>query len=571
MGRLCIGNYGKLLARLHFYEGNAYLSPMDNSPVISPICVNPAAGKTWYAALGDPHALYVRGKLNGKTTLMRGAVLSYREFTHPISEPLDDEQWRRIVWSEIDVPQPPEFTKSFIVRPGKDEIVEMLEKGEIYSGIDNIKGAKITQKLLTLLSISIRHDRSALLYRLRGRCTESNAAELLKLLQRHLNTDTEETYYGAEQLMELMGDSPCKTIAPKLMQMLAAKDSNHAHAAAYILSKHPYLIDPEILVANYDKLSRSRRALHLYLLGLMPRADKTARNTIVKAMMDRYALLRWHATVALGRYNSKDPIVIKALKDRINDNNMYVAGAALQSLAKLDASPEAETLIKMLKTFTSSYWRSNCVELQEKAIEFPEVGRINIFRYSVSTSLPLPTLPDDSIVESLVKLKHKKAIPVFLEIMRGDGFPSKCYIFYAIRDIDRKGYPDRLVALALNDKLDTDLRIEAIENIPYCDHPPRTCRRLAPLIPARMKASPRTPNSGSTDVEDAVIMTIAEIVFPKEYEESYGDGSDSNLFGPARLDDDEEKRRQERYQKRVESMSKLVRKWARTATQPAAK
>ena len=566
-----IRNYGPILARLQFYEKFSYFVPRNDSPIITPVFVNPRAGRTLYAALGRPRALYVRAELNGQTKLMLGAVLSYREFTHPISAPLDDEGWRRFVQSETNVPEPPEFTKSFVVRPSEGEIVEMLEEGEIYSSIDNIKGAKITQKLLTLLSTSGRHDRSALLYRLRSRCTESNAAALLKFLHGYLNTDSEEMYKAAEQMMDLMGDSPCKTIAPELMQMLAAKDSNHAHAAAYILSKQPELIDPEILAANYDRLTRSKRALHLYLLGLMPRADKTARNTMLKAMRDRYALVRWHATVALGRYNSEDPTVIKALNDRINDNNMYVAGAAIQSLAKLDASPDAETLTRMLKTFISSYWRSNCVESQKKAIEFPQGGEINIFRYGFRCSLPVVTLPDNRIVEALVQLKHKEAIPVIMEILSGDGFPPDSVVFYLLRDLDREGYPDRLLTLASNDKLDTDLRIEAIERLPYNDHPIRACRRLASLIPDRTKPSLKTPNSSSTAVENAAIMTIAEFVFPKEYEESYGDESDGGMFTVQSDDDADKKRREKQYQKRLKSMSKLVRHWIRSTTQPAGK
>ena len=66
--------------------------------------VGVAAGNTIYALVS----------IEGKWTLTRGAVFSYREFEWPASDRLTDEKWQQMV-RDGKAPAAPIWTKSFTV------------------------------------------------------------------------------------------------------------------------------------------------------------------------------------------------------------------------------------------------------------------------------------------------------------------------------------------------------------------------------------------------------------------------------------------------------------------------
>ncbi len=61
------------------------------------------------------NTIYVLVPIEGKWTLTRGAVFSYREFLWPASDRLTDEKWQQMV-REGKAPAPPVWTESFMVR-----------------------------------------------------------------------------------------------------------------------------------------------------------------------------------------------------------------------------------------------------------------------------------------------------------------------------------------------------------------------------------------------------------------------------------------------------------------------
>jgi hypothetical protein len=108
-----ICGYGITLAKLHDYQGNSWLEPQDDFPIISRIFAIPVMASALYAGVARPQALYVILPYKGRQQLYRGAVMSYREFQRPESENLVDESWREMV-RLTHAPAAPPFTASFL-------------------------------------------------------------------------------------------------------------------------------------------------------------------------------------------------------------------------------------------------------------------------------------------------------------------------------------------------------------------------------------------------------------------------------------------------------------------------
>jgi hypothetical protein len=103
-----IEHYGETLAKIMFYDGNAYLAPQDDAPRTADVHSDPRGGQVLEVGIGRPRAIYVLYPWKGEEILCRGAVLPYYEF--PSKERLTDEQWRKTLDSEP-TPQQPEWLK----------------------------------------------------------------------------------------------------------------------------------------------------------------------------------------------------------------------------------------------------------------------------------------------------------------------------------------------------------------------------------------------------------------------------------------------------------------------------
>ncbi len=108
-----ISGYGQALAGFHGYEGNSWLEPADDFPIVSRIFGNLMKGTVLYAGVGRPQALYVILPYKDRTQLYRGAVLSYREFEQPESKDMSDAAWQDLA-TRGEAPPPPAFTRSFL-------------------------------------------------------------------------------------------------------------------------------------------------------------------------------------------------------------------------------------------------------------------------------------------------------------------------------------------------------------------------------------------------------------------------------------------------------------------------
>ncbi|MDZ7345701.1 MAG: DUF3160 domain-containing protein, partial [candidate division KSB1 bacterium] len=81
-------------------------------PVIADVHTDANSGLVLEEGVGFPYAVYVICCIEGQPTIAKGAGFSYYEFTHPMSDRLTDEQWRKMLTSD-DPPQPPSWIESF--------------------------------------------------------------------------------------------------------------------------------------------------------------------------------------------------------------------------------------------------------------------------------------------------------------------------------------------------------------------------------------------------------------------------------------------------------------------------
>ena len=83
-----VGEYGTALSALMFH-------PSDDAPRVASVFSNSVQKKSLFVGTGRPRAIYVLYPLGDKELLCRGAVMTYREFTH--GEPPTDAGWRAML------------------------------------------------------------------------------------------------------------------------------------------------------------------------------------------------------------------------------------------------------------------------------------------------------------------------------------------------------------------------------------------------------------------------------------------------------------------------------------------
>ncbi len=97
-----IGEYGKILASLMFYDGHAADTPLDDAPKIVDVYSNLETGQHLHVGIARPQIMYVLYPWQGETLLCMGAVMPYREFAHATR--LNDAEWKAM----LDSPQRPD-------------------------------------------------------------------------------------------------------------------------------------------------------------------------------------------------------------------------------------------------------------------------------------------------------------------------------------------------------------------------------------------------------------------------------------------------------------------------------
>src|SRR5262249_44955428 len=103
--------YGKTLAGIMLYGGNSYIKPRDDAPRVVDVYSNPIDRKHLLVGIARPRALWLLYPVRGVDVLCRGAVLPYREFTHP--ERLTDDSWKALLGSAR-APKSPAWIQSLL-------------------------------------------------------------------------------------------------------------------------------------------------------------------------------------------------------------------------------------------------------------------------------------------------------------------------------------------------------------------------------------------------------------------------------------------------------------------------
>lgn len=97
------------------------LEPM---PVIADVHTDANSGLVLEAGVGYPYAVYVICNIEGRPTIAKGAGFSYYEFTHPATDRLTDEQWRKILTTN-EAPAPPSWIARFFSGQGKPAVATL--------------------------------------------------------------------------------------------------------------------------------------------------------------------------------------------------------------------------------------------------------------------------------------------------------------------------------------------------------------------------------------------------------------------------------------------------------------
>jgi len=143
-----LDGYGPAIARLSYFEGNAWLSD-ENLPwmsLVADVHTEHLEAKTLEVATGGGMPIFVTVPYGGKLYLMVGGVYSYYEFLQPLADRLTDEAWRRRC-ERGDLPPMPAWTASFV--PGRDveALLEKLRQGEVAEDLLYVQDPRIAEAL----------------------------------------------------------------------------------------------------------------------------------------------------------------------------------------------------------------------------------------------------------------------------------------------------------------------------------------------------------------------------------------------------------------------------------------
>ena len=441
--RAFIENYGIILAKFHFYGGNSYLTPKDDFPIVTPIFVSPPGNQSaiLYAGLARPQALYVIATVDARPVLHLGAVLSYREFRRAVCEPLDDAAWREQV-HKGPLPAPPKFTESFAAGITPEEVIEILAKGKTYEDIDNVPGREITKAIIRILDKGASRQTHWLVDHLINRCTDQDAGDLIRLMAKIPEMSDQHLALKVSEL-------PWKAHRDALMAMLHSAKPKLADMAAYVMSRRPGDIDYEPLLAAFDKQPIRTRRLYCFLLGYAPKADPRLTKTLLKALGDSDAGLRWQAVTAIAQGGLKDAAVVKALVARIEDANEFVASAAVRALAKLKASEAAPAMLARLKRgvrpsgLTSSESRK-----QEQAIlgatDYGGRTDLMVLRPRDGFGFGGLTCLGRALVGALARFRYNPAKDQLVKMLDGDYCDEA---IEALKEVAPEGLKERLLGM----------------------------------------------------------------------------------------------------------------------------
>ncbi len=319
-----MANYGITLARFHFYYGNAYLEPRDDFPKVTRIFSNPLTDSMLYAGVARPQALYVIVPGENALQLYRGAVLTYREFTRPTDQPLDDAAWRELI-AKGETPPAPPFTRSFYA---ETTVATLLEK---------LRG------LISSEDATYRRVED-LLWQLGARATAADLPALFEMLPQ-----TGENAEVAEALVTIISRLPWESRQNDLIAWLGADRPHLAITAAHILASRPSALDVPALISAFPRQSALARRLTCVLLSRVPQPSASGRALLLQALRDPADGVRWQAALAIYQAGWNEAESRAALLQTLDDTNEIVGAAAAYALGKLGATNAAPVLLAKLR------------------------------------------------------------------------------------------------------------------------------------------------------------------------------------------------------------------------------
>jgi hypothetical protein len=536
-----IRSYGTQLARFHFYEGNSYLTPLDNFPIATRIFANPFVGSVLYVGLGRPQALYVIVPDGGKQQLYQGAVMTYREFTRDADEPLDDESWRKIVFDGL-TPSPPPFTRSFYAEADAKELMNIVRHAprpkdfEGYSS-RSAQAEQAAQLLRTRATAADLTDLIALLRNLGSEdsdvavtlvqtisrlASSNNVASLIALLPEFQTRSLGWPDHVMPALADAIAPLPWEPHQAELIRLLAHSKSDVAAAAVHILASRPQALDVHALVADFDQQPSRARGLRLTLLGKTS-VNADTRETLLHGLQDKDDSVRWQAVSAVYKAKWSDNRSTAALINRLDDTNRCVAAGAAHVLGKLGVTNAAPILLAKLQAskqaprVSDEEWKRQTEAISQKGIEdwrwerdpdgLPSyffgrnigtnVLRAELMRILRPSQLQL-RLPsgftfDRAVIAALGELKHQASEEMLLNELGGENSNAAVE---ALKKLDPSRLEQSLFSLAVDRQAEGMKRGIALNAI--CDL--AVTNRLRDLLPLLDETSiimlmPRSPES----------------------------------------------------------------------------
>lgn len=346
-----IENYGQRLARFHFYEGNSWLMPRDDFPLVTPVFSSPAGNRNeiLYAGLGRPEALYVIIPVGDQLVLHRGAVLSYREFTRATGPPLDDMSWAKEVTHVV--PPAPAFTGSFRRTLTVDEAAEVIGRGDTLEGVGLMRGREITRALIEASrqywkgdDVSSERDRRQTwrIRQLGQRAGNEDLPDLMSLLKLAPEFD-------ADSLASSVAGLDWASQGRELTRVLIEGPQHLIDPVAYLLARYPNGLDSPPLAVHYDRLDPRARRLVCWLVGFRKNVGEAEQAVLLKGLSDGEAGVRYEAAAACARGRARDHRVLARLEAWPKEKNTFVAASMVRALSDLKAIEAAPAMLRYLE------------------------------------------------------------------------------------------------------------------------------------------------------------------------------------------------------------------------------
>lgn len=502
-----VKDYGITLAGFNFYGGNSWLDPRDDFPIVTRIYDNPAMNSVLYAGLARPQAIYVVAPANGKLILYRGAVMTYREFTRPADQLLDDDSWRAIVKEGKAAPVP-SFTQGFYAETSAAELIKNLRARMVGAYVDDVRDT---------------------LFQLGSRATDKDLPALIDLMANAANDEgnRNELVDGTADLITNLNWAPYQK---QLLKLMAGDDEEVAHAAAYIFLQNPQALDPAPLTSGFGHFSPRARRLDCVVLSGIPDRTGMIQGTLLRALRDDNDGVRWQAALAIGDSGRGDQQIISALVNRLNDTNQFVVAAASRALGQLGATNTAPAMFSELKKrLRSASVDEADWERQSKAVQSdkPKFNGSHIdvldadnleFKLRspgmLATGLmlghPIPSFNAISaIVTTLGQFQHHAATEKLFTLL-GGGYDLAAV--EALKQLAPEELTRRLFASAKDSKADSTSRARSLADLSFMDISDRVNEFLPLLDDTTPVHIGRMPPGREWRICDQTAQTVATLL-----------------------------------------------------------